>query len=549
MNTADYFALASRANSYLHVAVTIAEYDGYLYAFVDELLDSKICHWDKGLRELASNALSSLVKYEPEYFANAVLDKLIPHTLSSDLCMRHGATLATGAVILALHQCAYVLSTDKQKQVALIVPAIEKARLYRGKGGEIMRSAVSRFIECMSLACVCVTEKIKQSLLDTVNENLRHPNSQIQFVAVEALKHFTHAYLMGMDDKNINVMLLKYLQQLSDANVAARRGSALALGVLPIDFLAKQWKIVLSKLCTSCAVEDNPEDRDAEARVNAVKGLVSVCEILTETTEFSKFIPEENSSSILLFIKNEVMQCLFKALEDYSVDNRGDVGSWVREAAIIGLEKCTYILCQRGSLRSERGLKEIKSSELHKKENTEDSQVRPYFDETLAINLIGGLVKQAVEKMDKIRELAAKVIQRILYNETVFIPFIAFRENLEKLIPEDADSEWGEPTFSYHRFVQLLQFSCYSKYLTSGLVISIGGLQDSLRKASLGALLDYVQITESGDREFCLSSDILWVLQNYKRCDRVTIPTLKTIEILFSKKVFLKMEVSRFSSL
>lgn len=51
------------------------------------------------------------MKYEPEYFANVVLDKLIPHTLSSDLCMRHGAILAIGAVILVLHQCAYVLST------------------------------------------------------------------------------------------------------------------------------------------------------------------------------------------------------------------------------------------------------------------------------------------------------------------------------------------------------------------------------------------------------------------------------------------------------
>lgn len=84
-----------------------------------------------------------------------------------------------------------------------------------------------------------------------------------------------------------------------------------------------------------------------------------------------------------------------------------------------------------------------------------------------------------------------------------------------------------DPTFSYHRFVQLLQCSCYSKHLVSGMVISIGGLQDSLRKASLSALLDYVQMAEAGDREFCLSSDILWVLQNYKRCDRVVIPTLK----------------------
>lgn len=70
--------------------------------------------------------------------------------------------------------------SDLQKQVAGVVPAIEKARLYRGKGGEIMRSAVSRYIECTSIVHVHLTDRTKRSLLDTLNENLKHPNSQIQ---------------------------------------------------------------------------------------------------------------------------------------------------------------------------------------------------------------------------------------------------------------------------------------------------------------------------------------------------------------------------------
>ncbi|CAB4300076.1 unnamed protein product [Prunus armeniaca] len=45
VNTADYFSLSSRVNSYVHVAVSIAQYEGYLYPFVDELLYCKICHW------------------------------------------------------------------------------------------------------------------------------------------------------------------------------------------------------------------------------------------------------------------------------------------------------------------------------------------------------------------------------------------------------------------------------------------------------------------------------------------------------------------------
>ncbi|XP_047156873.1 tubulin-folding cofactor D [Vigna umbellata] len=551
VNTADYFSLSSRVNSYLHVAVSIAEYEGYLFPFVDDLLDRKICHWDKSLRELAAEALSSLVKYDPQYFASTVLEKLIPCTLSSDLCMRHGATLATGELVLALHQCNFALPSDKQKSLSGVVPAIEKARLYRGKGGEIMRAAVSRFIECISIYKVVLSEKIKRSLLDTLNENLRHPNSQIQNAAVKGLKHFICSYMHGSDNKGTNDVTTKYLSMLPDPNVAVRRGSALALGVLPYKLLANQWRNVLLKLCGSCKIEENPEDRDAEARVNAVKGLTLVCETLIDGREDTATSFVEDDFSLFILIKNEVMTSLFKALDDYSVDNRGDVGSWVREAALDGLEKCTYMLCKTDkSICSERSVANENEATAHPltdgmlKNNRELS----LFDENLATNLVGAICKQAVEKMDKLREAAAKVLYRILYNRMIYIPYIPFREKLEEIIPKEADAQWAVPSYSYPRFIQLLQFGCYSRDVLSGLVISVGGLQDFLKRASLLALLEYLEGVGSEDpnartsRVYMLSADILWVLQQFKKSDRVIVPTLKTIEILFSKKIFFNME-------
>lgn len=546
VNTADYFSLSSRVNSYLHVAVYIAQYKGYLYPFAEELLHNKIGHWDKGLRELAGEALSALVKYDPEYFASFVLEKLIPSTLSSDLCMRHGATLATAEIVLALHRFDYDLATEKQKQVAGVVPAIEKARLYRGKGGEIMRSAVSRFIECISSSHLLLPEKIKRSLLDTLSENLRHPNSQIQNDAVKALEHFVRAYLVTTNNEGASSITSKYLEQLTDQNVAVRRGSAMALGVLPYELLANRWRDVLLKLSSSCMIENKPEDRDAEARVNAVKGLILVLKTLTQERDCSSICCGEDGMSLYHLIKNEVMLSLFKALDDYSVDNRGDVGSWVREAAMEGLETCTYILCIKDSKGKSHGVESV--SERPNNDVADNNQVVSFFDANLATNVIGGIAKQAVEKMDKIREAAAKVLQRILYNKAIFIPFIPYRENLEEIVPNETDLKWGVPTFSYQRFVQLLWFSCYSRSVLSGLVISIGGLQDSLRKASISALLKYLQPVETEEsndrrtREHMLSADMLWVLQQYKKCDRVIVPTLKTIEILFSKKIFLDME-------
>ena len=65
------------------------------------------------MRELAAEALSALVRYDQEYFAGYALEKLIPCTLSSDLCMRHGATLAAGELILSLHRCDFNFSVGQ----------------------------------------------------------------------------------------------------------------------------------------------------------------------------------------------------------------------------------------------------------------------------------------------------------------------------------------------------------------------------------------------------------------------------------------------------
>ena len=84
--------------------------------------------------------------------------------------------------------------------------------------------------------------------------------------------------------------------------------------------------------------------------------------------------------------------------------------------------------------------------------------------------------------------------------------------------------------------MKLLQVSCYSKPVLSGLVISTGGLQESLRKASTSAFVDYLQDSdintndEGKNREYLLSCDLLWVLEHYQKCDRVVTPTLKVTE-------------------
>jgi hypothetical protein len=193
--------------------------------------------------------------------------------------------------------------------------------------------------------------------------------------------------------------------------------------------------------------QDNPDDRDAEARVNAVKGLVSVCEALTLEKEHSGIQSVEDDMSLFLLIKDKIMTTLLKALDDYSVDNRGDVGSWVREAAMDGLERCTYILCKRDSIGRIDSALELERS-------ADNNQLHSLFDANLATSIVGGICKQAVEKMDKLREAAAKVLQRILYNKIAYVQHIPHREKLEDIVPNVVELKWAvSNTYKFYSIV------------------------------------------------------------------------------------------------
>lgn len=544
VNAADFFALGSRANSYRNVALFVAQFHEYRVPLIDELLYTKIQHWDKSLRELASVSLALLVRFDPPYFAGPVLDALLSWILSPDLTLRHGATLTTAEVISALHGQQFPLSAARQVSVAEIVLAIEKARLYRGKGGEIMRGAVCRLIECASVARLPLSPKVQKTYHDTIDDNLKHPNSQIQVSAVAALKSFTQSYFLPVKADSTTVSTSKYLAILKkDPNQAAKRGSALAFIALPHQLLLPVWRDVLSTLCS--AVLDRGHDGDAETRVNAVRGLCVVCETLfAAAVDADLFVTEESaftSVALTQVIKTQVMDALLDALDDYAIDNRGDVGSWVREAAMEALERCSYLLCKQQVL----------------------DQPEP-FDSILATKVVGGLAKQAVEKIDKVRDAAGKTLQRLLHSEKICIAAVPHGAELVHVVAKDPRFNWASPGDSLPRLVQFLRFPEYRHHVLCGLVISLGGLAESLARASLQALLQLLQsgtdyslttvsdngvskkdrIRSSASKDGYNKVHIHWlgtgILQVLKSCagnDRVIIPTFKTLDILFSKRV------------
>lgn len=174
LTTADYFSLGNRSYSYTTAACFVARFDPYRIPIIDHLSTVKLFHWDIQIRVLSSKALHDMAVSvdcaAADYLNSTVLPRLLPLCMSDDLYLRHGAVLGVAEIVLGLGNLRATNAFDNStaESIAALVPSIEKARLYRGRGGEIMRAGVCRLIECISLSHLTLPVKDQVSILNAI---------------------------------------------------------------------------------------------------------------------------------------------------------------------------------------------------------------------------------------------------------------------------------------------------------------------------------------------------------------------------------------------
>ncbi|KAJ2127928.1 hypothetical protein IW136_006246, partial [Coemansia sp. RSA 678] len=95
-------------------------------------------------------------------------------------------------------------------------------------------------------------------------------------------------------------------------------------------------------------------------------------------------------------------------LEDHSVDNRGDVGSWVRKQSLQSLARIFATDSQAFQRLNER-------------------------DDELAIRLLGQILCSTTEKIDRLRVAAGQMLEILLYEQRVEAAGSRLCEGLEQL--------------------------------------------------------------------------------------------------------------------
>ncbi|XP_047614362.1 tubulin-specific chaperone D isoform X2 [Phacochoerus africanus] len=527
LTAADYFAVGNRANCFLVVSMFIAGFPEYTQPMIEHLVTMKINHWDGVIRELSAKALRNLAQRAPEHSARDVLPRLLLLTQSPDLHTRHGAVLACAEVARSL--CALAEQQGRPTSDFLdekVVQGLKQIhqqlydrQLYRGLGGELMRRAVCVLIENLSLskmpfrgdAVVGAWQQLVDDTLRSLPLVSSPSRQQMKDAAVSALAALCDAYYTrepGEADPAVQEELIpRYLAQLQSPEEMTRCGFALALGTLPRFFLKGQLQRVLDGLRAVTRI--SPEDAGfAESRRDALKAIARICQTVGVRAEGA---PDE------VMCRENVPQIyctMLDCLSDYTTDSRGDVGAWVREAAVTGLRDLTLLLG--------RGEPEL-------------------IEAPVCERVMCCLAQQASEKIDRFRAHAARVFLALLHFDGPAIPHVPHRQELERLFPRStvASVNWAAPSQAFPRVAQLLGLPAYRYHVLLGLAVSVGGLTESTVRYSTQGLLEYMERVRGDPRALeDVAGALLRVFEDNLLNDRVSVPLLRTLDQMLAHGCF-----------
>lgn len=424
------------------------------------------------MRELSALALAKLVNIDTAYHRETSLPQLIDRSTSSALEDRHGAVAGLAELIDSLHQHVNGKKSDWlfeniEGQLADIVPNIMNLGLAKGKGGEVMRSAICRFVETMSNIGIHLTDVQVKCIYDVLRENLGHPAKDIQIMAARALAAFVQSYLqMPSSDLTVGNVITHLIEDLHpDLNFGARRGAGIAFQYLTGDVISQNQSQILKAVTRACTPEEQVAVRDIETRVNAISSLPNIV------------------LSNLVGLDSVLVPCLnscIAAFDDYSTDNRGDVGSWAREAAMSSI-------------------------------STILASIPPNYERQEIQSLIRlsvfKIIRQIVERISRVRKAAASaLIACTSHGESLGLK--ALFEEI-KGIPE---SDYFE---GYHiqRIVKHMGTNnVLLEEVLTGLIYAIGGLDVSLREMTTEALIQFIDDIEDDAliSQFCSIFIDIW---------------------------------------
>ncbi|KAF8957293.1 tubulin folding cofactor D C terminal-domain-containing protein [Flammula alnicola] len=220
---------------------------------------------------------------------------------------------------------------------------------------------------------------------------------------------------------------------------------------------------------------------------------------------------------------HDLVAALLAGLEDYTIDERGDVGSWVRIVCIQGLTRISELL-----FRTAESIPDFER----------------YLPPETYISIAAGLLKQGVERLDNVRQTAGVCFMTLL---NMPLPLVdrADRWRLpaspllrELFVSPSEQIGWNDGTWLFPRAIRLLEIPEYRKPVLSGIVISIGSKTDSTQKPVSNSLVKFSQeLPLAGGLKSAYSlldlvNDLINHAKSHMTSNAVVVPVYQTFTLL-----------------
>jgi len=587
ITTADYWSVGLMSNAYLRVSKSIAQFAEYRTHLIDHLVHSKLTYWDLKNRTLAGQALHELTELDVEYMATQVLPILINRCQSQSVFERHGALCGVAQIISRLSELGHAIDTELQKHIKNIVPKLEKNRGYRGRGGERVRQEACNVMAAICTAKFPLSDKGIDRYVQSIDENLRIPQEFVQDAALKALSALSKGYHTesASTEARRQKVTLKWCKELKTEIIASvTRGYARGLGALSVHMIGPHLKDVVDALITKSLITAQEETRDFETRKFCCIALADLLENIgvseamsatyawtpaedekkadddaddddelknlgidldvtkekhersrhhkaIEDERFEFMFSTESAESALLY--DRIVSALLLRFEDYEVDRRGDVGSFVREHNL------------KQTVRALRAM-----SRAGLKSDGATPWMRPSWP-TLVLNAV---LRQLSEKLDRVRRAAGEMMELLFDSDDAAISALRFDDDaqIRSIFAGRGGTDWSNPSEVFPLLVRALDLPAYRRSIVEGLLQSIGCINSTMSRLTLDALESYMnglsESIERGDDEGAaaesraqltrIGGDLVHSLTKRFLNPLFTVPFLKAIGILLSDKIY-----------
>ncbi|KAH9049928.1 TBCD protein [Lactarius hengduanensis] len=455
----DFFAVGIRRNAFLVAAPQVANHEEYRPFLIEHLLTVTLRHWDPAMRQLGAQSLRQLCELDLSQLGPQCANRARPLLGMSDPSDVHGGLLALIQLSEAFSGSAKL---EEVRQEAFSFLADVPVDMIRSPRNELVTAA----------ACQLIANSV--TLKEILPEGLSsHRKSTVQEAAAAALAAVSKLvdYSQLKTDHQENT----FIREFRSSSPTLQQSLARLLGLMDYKSHPLSLSEAIDCLVTSVAPSSELRMVDVEARRNC---MLSIQIILTSLAPHP---PRLLSPDQVIRMCN----ALILGLEDYTTDERGDIGSRVRIASIQGLASVSLAL-----------LTLVKS----------DTAYFEYFPADLYQEAIAGILKQGVERLDSVRQQAGECIIRLLKcpppsvddsSSWNFHGEQLFEELLLRDIPDDdaagGSHGWQDSAWIFPRAMNFLEIPEYRRAVLAGLLVSIGSKTDSTQRHVRNGIATYAK--------------------------------------------------------